>query len=96
MMRLLYRPFGVLLGVLAGLVAGAIFKRLWGLAAEESESPKATDRDRGVTEIVAAAAVQGAVFGTVKALVDRAGASGFERVTGEWPGRTRTKTGSRS
>ena len=33
-----------------------------------------------------AAAVQGAVFGTVKAVIDRGGAYGFKRITGVWPG----------
>ena len=30
--------------------------------------------------------VQGAVFGGVKAAVDRAGATGFSHLTGAWPG----------
>jgi hypothetical protein len=33
-----------------------------------------------------AAAVQGAIFGAVKALVDRGGATGWRRLTGTWPG----------
>jgi hypothetical protein len=32
-----------------------------------------------------------AVFGVVKALIDRAGATGFARLTGVWPGKTNTK-----
>jgi hypothetical protein len=35
---------------------------------------------------LAAATVQGAVFGGVKAAVDRAGATGFAHLTGAWPG----------
>jgi hypothetical protein len=41
--------------------------------------------------VVTAAIIQGAVFGAVKALIDRAGATGFERLTGVWPGKTNTK-----
>jgi hypothetical protein len=37
---------------------------------------------------VVAAAAQGAVFGGVKALVDRAGATGFAWLTGAWPGQS--------
>jgi hypothetical protein len=44
------------------------------------------DRNRSWSEILAAAAVEGAVFGAVKAAIDRAGATGFERATGTWPG----------
>jgi hypothetical protein len=38
---------------------------------------------------VLAAAAEGAVFGGVKALIDRAGATGFAWLTGAWPGRSR-------
>jgi hypothetical protein len=86
MARLLYKPFGLLFSVLGGLVAGAVFKRVWSAVANESEAPKATDEDRGWREVVAAAAAQGAVFGGVKAVIDRAGASGFAKLTGAWPG----------
>ena len=87
-MKVLYQPFGLLVSVLGGVLAGALFKRLWRVVAHEDDSPDAKDRDRGWGEIVTAAALQGALFGTVKAVVDRAGAKGFERATGTWPGNT--------
>ena len=86
-MSLLYKPFGVLVSVLGGVIARAIFKRVWSAIANESEAPKAKDRERGWREVIAAAAAQGAVFGAVKAIIDRAGATGFARATGVWPGR---------
>jgi hypothetical protein len=89
MARLLYKPFGLVFSVLGGVVAGAVFKRVWSAVAHEEEAPKATDEDRGWREVVAAAAAQGAVFGGVKAVIDRAGASGFARLTGAWPGPSR-------
>jgi predicted metal-dependent enzyme (double-stranded beta helix superfamily) len=88
MARLLYKPFGLIFSVLGGILAGAIFKRVWRAAAHEEEAPEATDKRRGWGEILAAAAAEGAVFGGVKALIDRAGATGFARVTGSWPGET--------
>jgi hypothetical protein len=87
-MKFVYQPFGLLISVLGGLLAGAVFKRVWRAIAHEDDTPDAKDRDRGWGEIVAAAAIEGAVFGTVKAVVDRAGATGFERATGVWPGNT--------
>lgn len=84
--RLLYKPFGLIISVLAGVVAGAIFKRVWSAVADEDEAPEATDERRGWAEVITAGAAQGAVFGAVKALTDRAGATGFARVTGAWPG----------
>jgi hypothetical protein len=86
MARLLYKPFGLVVGVLGGIVARAIFKRVWGKVAHEHEAPEATDARKGWGEVVAAAAAEGAVFGSVKAIIDRAGATGFARLTGAWPG----------
>jgi hypothetical protein len=89
MARLLYKPLGLFISVLGGLIAGTVFKRLWGAVAHEDEAPKATDARRGWGEVIAAAAVEGAVFGGVKAVIDRAGATGFQRLTGAWPGETK-------
>lgn len=87
MSKVLYKPFGLVFGVLGGLLAGKVFKRVWQAVAGEGDAPSATDRDKGWREVIAAAALQGAVFGGVKALVDRGGATAFERATGVWPGR---------
>jgi predicted metal-dependent enzyme (double-stranded beta helix superfamily) len=84
--KLLYKPFGLVFSVLGGIVAGAVFKRIWRVVAHEEDSPSATDRQKSWREVVLAAAAQGAVFGGVKAAIDRAGATGFARVTGIWPG----------
>ena len=84
--KLVYRPFGLVLGILGGMLAGAAFKRLWKLLAHEEKAPKAGESEYGWGEILAAATLQGAVFGLVKAAVDRSGARAFERVTGTWPG----------
>jgi hypothetical protein len=84
--KLAYKPFGIVLGVGAGLVSGLIFKQVWKLAGRDHDAPDATDEDRGWTEILIAAALQGAIFALVKAAVDRAGATEFRQLTGEWPG----------
>jgi hypothetical protein len=86
--RVIYKPFGLIVRVLGGIVAGMIFKRVWGAVGQEDEAPKASDEARGWGEVVVAAAAEGAVFGGVKALVDRAGATGFAHLTGAWPGRS--------
>ena len=91
MARLLYKPVGLVFGVIAGIIAEAIFKRAWRGVADEEKAPKATDRDRGWLEITLAAAVRGAVFAGTKAVVDRVGATSFEHVTGAWPGEKESK-----
>jgi len=85
MNKVLYKPVGLALSVTGGLVATFVFKRVWQLVAGEAEAPKATDRDYSWGEVLAAAAVQGAIFGLVKAAIDRGGAAGVRRLTGGWP-----------
>jgi hypothetical protein len=72
--------------VLGGILAGAIFKRIWKAAAGEDEAPKATDPQFGWREVLVAATLQGAIFALVKAAVDRAAAEGTRKLTGVWPG----------
>ena len=86
MMKLLYKPVSILVSVLGGVIAGVVFKRVWKLAAREEDAPKATDARRGWGEVLAAAALQGAVYAVVKAAVDRGAAEGTRKLTGFWPG----------
>jgi uncharacterized protein DUF4235 len=84
--KFIYRPFGLLLGVLSGILAGAVFKQLWKLVSQREETPKAKESEYGLRAVLAAALLQGAIFGLVKAAVDRGGARAFQRLTGAWPG----------
>ena len=47
----------MLVSVLGGVLAGAIFKQIWKLAAREDDAAKATDARRGWHEILLAAAM---------------------------------------
>jgi len=86
--KTLYRPVGRVCGLLAGLVAGAIFKRVWKRVtpADHDRAPSALQLDYNLGEIIVAATLQGAIYGGVSVLIDRAGARAFQRWTGEWPG----------
>ena len=86
MIKVLYKPVSMLVSVLGGVLAGAIFKKVWKLAAGEDDAPKATDAERGWQEVLLAAALQGAIFALVKAAVDRGAAEGTRKLTGIWPG----------
>jgi uncharacterized protein DUF4235 len=83
--KIAYKPLGLLLGIGAGALAGLVFKEVWKLASGDDDAPNATDEERGWGEIIAAAALQGAIFAVVRALVDRSGATGVRKITGEWP-----------
>lgn len=79
------KPVNVAMGIAAGALAGILFKQVWKLAAGEDDAPDAGDEDRGWGEVLAAAALQGAIFAVVKAAVHRGGAIGTKRMTGHWP-----------
>lgn len=83
--KLLYKPIGLAGGALAGVLAGIAFKEVWRLMSGDDDAPNAIDEDRGWTEILIAAALQGAIFAVVKAAVDRSGAKGVRSLTGKWP-----------
>jgi hypothetical protein len=84
-MTLAYKPFGLVLGVLSGLIAARLFTVVWGLIDDE-EPPEPTTRDSPLVKVILAGALQGAVFRATKTIVDRSGASGWEHLTGVWPG----------
>ncbi|MFD3807717.1 DUF4235 domain-containing protein [Streptomyces sp. NPDC058611] len=84
--KIAYRPVGLALGAVSGMIAGAAFKQAWKVIEGEGDAPNATDEDRPWRQILLAAAIQGAIFAVVKAAVDRSGAVATRRVTGTWPG----------
>ena len=86
MIKLMYKPFSIVAGVLGGILAGVIFKQVWKLAAREDEAPDSTDVQKGWGEVLIAATLQGAIFALVKAAVDRGAAEATLRLTGIWPG----------
>lgn len=83
--KIVYKPTGLLVGALGGMVAGAIFKRAWRLVDRERDAPEATDEERGWGEVLAASAMQGLVFAVVRAALDRGGAVMVRKMTGTWP-----------
>lgn len=85
-MKLLYKPLGMIFGALGGMVGGALFKRVWKWVSGDEDAPKATQHSHGWREVLIAAALEGAIFGLVRAAVDRAGATAYQKATGTWPG----------
>jgi len=83
--KLAYKPIGLVLGAAAGSLAGHLFHAAWRRLAGEDDVPSATDEKRAWSEVLAAAALQGAIFALVKAAFDRAGATGVRKATGSWP-----------
>ncbi len=84
-MKLLYRPFGLIAGLIAGLLSRKLFDFIWSRFDEE-QPPTAVTREAAMPKVIGAAVLQGMVFSGTRAAVDRYGARGFEYVTGAWPG----------
>ena len=85
-----YKPVGFALSWTSGTLASLAFRKVWKAVRNEDDAPDALDPDRRLGEILLASAVQGAIFATVRSVVDRAGARAIERRTGVWPAADKT------
>jgi uncharacterized membrane protein YeaQ/YmgE (transglycosylase-associated protein family) len=84
-MKILYKPFAIIAGLIGARIAKSIFKALWSRI-DEAEPPKPTTADASFPKVVGAAALEAATMAGVGAAVDRAGAATFHHLTGIWPG----------
>ena len=87
-MGLIYKPFGIFLGIVAALPGKRVFDFAW-TKLDDQEPPQATPEETSWRRLLAAAAVQGVIFKTVRVTVDRYGAIGWRYLTGTWPGEKR-------
>jgi hypothetical protein len=87
-MTLLFKPFSIIAGLLAGFIGKKLFEQVWGLFDDE-EPPEAEHRNAEWGKIIAAAALEGAIFRATKEAVDHSARMAFANVTGSWPGEER-------
>lgn len=87
-MKLIFIPIRVLGGLLAGLVGKKLFEQVWGLIDKE-EPPAPKHREISVPKMVAALALEGAIFRAVRGLADHGSRRSFARLAGSWPGEER-------
>lgn len=77
-----YRLLSLSIGILGGAIAGAIVSRTWGVFSDRDDLPESTALDVHLREVLIAGAVQGVVFGVVKAALGRVTAKTYRHVTG--------------
>jgi hypothetical protein len=85
MSKLLFVPFSVLGGMLAGIVGKTTFQALGG-AIDDQEVPNPQHRDISVKKLIVALLLEGAIFQAVRGLFDHGARQAFQRLTGSWPG----------
>ena len=87
-MKLIYKPFGIIFGILGGLLGKRFFDFIW-TKIDDEEPPKATTQQARWGKVIAAAALQGMIFKSTRAVTDRQGARAWYYLTGAWPGEKR-------
>lgn len=88
MAKLLYKPFGIVLAIVTGKLAGALFDVVWPRLDRKGDGsvPGPTEKGADPRRAVAASAVQAATYAGTKAAVDRFGVRVFYHLTGLWAG----------
>jgi hypothetical protein len=85
MARILFAPLSIATGLVAGLFGRKLFEGAWGLV-DDQEAPDSEHREVVWPKLIAALAIEGAIFRLVKGLVDHGSRRFFMRATGVWPG----------
>jgi hypothetical protein len=87
-MKFLFIPFSVIGGLIAGFLGKKLFEQVWALFDDE-DPPESEHRDASWGKVIAAGALEGAVFRGTKTVVDRGMRTAFASATGTWPGEER-------
>jgi hypothetical protein len=83
-MRLLYKPFAIIAGILARLLGRSMFRTVWSRVDEEPP-PQPLTGEASMAKVVGARALQAGVMAGAAALVERLAARAFHHVIGIWP-----------
>jgi hypothetical protein len=84
-MKLLYKPFGIVAGIVGGRIAQSVFRGVWAKL-DEGRPPRPRTQEASLGKVVAASALEAATLAGVGAAVDRLAMRWFHYLTGIWPG----------
>ena len=85
MTKVLFLPFSIVGGLIAGMIGKKLFEGVWSLVDKE-EAPEPSHSAVPWKKLVPALLLEGAIFRAVRGVVDRASREGFKKATGTWPG----------
>jgi hypothetical protein len=83
--RILFAPFSIVAGLIAGALARKLSDSLWGLF-DDKEAPEPEHSDAPWGKLLFSMALEGAVFASVRGAVDHMTRTQFAKATGVWPG----------
>jgi Protein of unknown function (DUF4235) len=83
--RIIFVPVGIIAGLVAGQISKKIFDFIWSRISDE-EAPEPEHREVSWPQLLTALAVEGAIFRLAKGVVDRGARASYLRLTGSWPG----------
>ncbi len=84
LLRLLYKPFALLAGLIAKRLGRSLFKRVWAKI-DDKPPPPPTAPGSTPSKVIGAAALEAATMAATRAAVDHAGARSFHYLVGVWP-----------
>jgi hypothetical protein len=93
MAKLLFTPFRLATGLIAGLLGKKALDQIWSRI-DDQGPPKPENRGASVGKLALALALEGALLRVIRGLVDHESRHGFAVLTGAWPGDDAPKTDS--
>jgi hypothetical protein len=85
-MKFLYKPLGLIAGLIAARLAKSLFTAAWSKV-DDTPPPEPTAPSATFGKAVGGKALQAATMAGVGAATDRLGAKLFHHLTGAWPGK---------
>jgi hypothetical protein len=85
MAKFVFIPFSIAGGLLAGLLAKKLFEASWHIV-DDQEPPEPDARGFPWPKLMAALALEGAIFRAARGASDHLARGAFYRATGVWPG----------
>jgi hypothetical protein len=84
-MKLIYKPFALIAGLIAARIGKSVFRAIWSTI-DDAEPPSPSAPSASFPKVIGAAALEAVTMASIAAAADRASARTFYHLTGAWPG----------